>query len=264
VNLSAQQFHLLRRFFIGAAMKRIDRISPQGEKEIRQMTRRELLKLLPLATLGAAAIPGVNETLLKAGASLADRAGERLYRPANLATSFRASDLTPLEKFPVNNYSAYDPANDLADWTLEVEGMVARPGEYTMEAIKELPKQTQIVRHICIEGWDVIGEFAGARLADFLQLVGVDPAAKFVEVSCLDDYYSSYDIASCLHPQTLLCYEMYGQALPSAHGAPLRIHMPVKLGYKSAKYVYSMRVSNVLGKQKGFWEDQGYSWYGGV
>ncbi len=97
-----------------------------------------------------------------------------------------------------------------------------------------------------------------------LQLVGADPAARFVEVACLDDYYSSYDVESCLHPQTLLCWEMYGQPLTAEHGAPLRLHMPVKLGYKSAKYIYSIRVSNVLGKEKGFWEDQGYSWYGGI
>lgn len=245
-------------------MKRIDRTQPLNEKELRRMTRRELLKMLPLAALGAAAVPGLNERLLKAGFSLADRAGERLYRAAKLAPTYRAAELTPFEKFPVNNYSAYDPSNDLAEWTLEVEGLVARPGEYTLDAIKELPKQTQIVRHLCVEGWDVVGEFAGARLADFLKLVGADPSARYVEVSCLDDYYSSYDIASCLHPQTLLCYEMYGQALTNAHGAPLRIHTPIKLGYKSAKYIYSMRVGNVLGKQTGFWEDQGYSWYGGV
>jgi DMSO/TMAO reductase YedYZ molybdopterin-dependent catalytic subunit len=95
-------------------------------------------------------------------------------------------------------------------------------------------------------------------------MVGADPAARFVEVACLDDYYSSYDIDSCLHPQTLLCWEMYGQPLTAGHGAPLRLHMPVKLGYKSAKHIYSIRVSNVLGKEKGFWEDQGYSWYGGI
>ena len=133
-----------------------------------------------------------------------------------------------------------------------------------LEQIKALPKQEQNVKHICIEGWDVIGNFGGVRLAEFLQFVGADPAARFVEVGCLDDYYSSYDIESCLHPQTLLCYEMYGQPLANLHGAPLRIHMPVKLGYKSAKYIYLIRVSNVLRKEKGFWEDQGYSWHGGI
>jgi hypothetical protein len=53
----------------------------------------------------------------------------------------------------------------------------------------------------------------GARFSDILKMVGPDPAARYVEISCLDDYYSSYDIESCLHPQTLLCWEMYGEPL---------------------------------------------------
>jgi DMSO/TMAO reductase YedYZ molybdopterin-dependent catalytic subunit len=61
----------------------------------------------------------------------------------------------------------------------------------------------QNVRHICLEGWDVIGTFGGARMADLLTMVGADPDARFVEIGCMDDYYSSLDMASCLHPQTL-------------------------------------------------------------
>jgi DMSO/TMAO reductase YedYZ molybdopterin-dependent catalytic subunit len=235
-----------------------------SKKSLRRMSRRELLKLTPIMGLGAFAIPGFSEKTVKRGLELSDRAAEKFFSGRRMAQTFSDRSLTPLENFPINSYSEYDPANDLAEWTLTVEGMVERPGEYTLDQIKSLPKQTQNVRHLCIEGWDVIGNFGGARLSDFLKLVGADENARFVEVACLDDYYSSYDMASCLHPQTLLCYEMYGQPLTGAHGAPLRIHMPVKLGYKSAKHLYSIRVSNVLRKEKGFWEDQGYSWYGGI
>lgn len=228
------------------------------------MKRRELLKLTPLLAMGAIALPSVNERLLKAGLKWSDRASQMLFSEQHLAQTFRDAAVTAMDKFPVNSYSDYSPENDLESWKLIVEGMVARPGEYTLEQIKALPKQTQNVKHICIEGWDVIGNFGGARMLDFLQFVGVDPAAKFIEVACLDDYFTSFDIASCVHPQTLLCYEMYGQPLTAAHGAPLRIHMPVKLGYKSAKHIYTMRVSNMLSKETGFWEDQGYSWHGGI
>lgn len=228
------------------------------------MSRRELLKLTPIVAMGAFAVPKSNERLIKSGMNLSDRASQLFFNRDRLAQTFDDRDLTPLEKFPVNSYSEYDPSADLEKWTLTVEGMVERPGEYKLEQIKALPKHTQNVRHICIEGWDVIGAFGGARLSDFLRIVGADRSARFVEVACLDDYYSSYDIESCLHPQTLLCYEMYDQPLTPAHGAPLRIHMPVKLGYKSAKFLYSIRVSNVLSREKGFWEDQGYSWYGGI
>jgi DMSO/TMAO reductase YedYZ molybdopterin-dependent catalytic subunit len=122
----------------------------------------------------------------------------------------------------------------------------------------------QNTRHICIEGWDVIGSFAGTRVDDFLTQVGADPSARFLEVECADDYYESIDMASARHPQSLLCYEMYGQPLSREHGAPLRLVMPTKLGYKQAKYIVAMRVTRVLSARRGYWEDQGYSWHGGI
>jgi DMSO/TMAO reductase YedYZ molybdopterin-dependent catalytic subunit len=234
------------------------------EQRVRSLNRRELLKLLPIVAMGSFAVPKLNERLVHQGLALSDRAAKVLLNRQGLAQTFSERDLTLLDRFPINSYSEYDPTPDLNNWTLTVEGLVKRPGEYKLEQITALPKQAQNVRHICIEGWDVIGNFGGVRMADFLQFVGADPAARFIEVACLDYYYSSYDIESCLHPQTLLCYEMYGRPLLPAHGAPLRMHMPVKLGYKSAKYLSSIRVSNVLGREKGFWEDQGYSWYGGI
>jgi DMSO/TMAO reductase YedYZ molybdopterin-dependent catalytic subunit len=91
-----------------------------------------------------------------------------------------------------------------------VDGLVTRPGTYTFDQIAALPKVVQNVRHICIEGWDVVGNFGGARLCDLLALVGAETTARFIEIGCLDDYYSSIDMASALHPQTLACYEMYG------------------------------------------------------
>ena len=96
-------------------------------------------------------------------------------------------------------------------------------------------------------------------------LIGANTGAKFLEVECADDYYESIDMASALHPQSLFCYEMYGQPLDRGHGAPLRLQMPTKLGYKQAKYLDTIRVTNVLKPGKtGYWEDQGYSWFGGL
>ena len=231
----------------------------------RRMTRREILGLAPLSLLAAMAVPDAREPILRAGLAATDRAGEWLFRPSQLAPTYDDADLTPFERFPVNSYSAFEPSDaDLAKWQLYVEGLVSRPGTYWFDEIAALPRVVQNVRHICIEGWDVVGNFGGARLGDLLALVGADPTARFVEIGCLDDYYSSIDMASALHPQTLACYEMYGRPLTAGHGAPMRLHVPVKLGYKSAKHVYSLRVSNVLRAEKGFWEDQGYSWYGGI
>ncbi|MBI4852327.1 MAG: molybdopterin-dependent oxidoreductase [Acidobacteria bacterium] len=247
----------------------MEKLQPQEHvKEIQKLAmskikRRELLKLLPI---GAASIslPLFNESLIKQGLSFSDWVSETLYNPNQLAEVFTDSQVTEFKKFPYNTYDKDDPEVDLENWRLSVEGLVEKAGDYKLEQIQALPKYTQNVRHICIEGWDVIGNFAGAKLADFLKMIGADSKARFVEVICADYYYSSYDMASCLHPQTLLCYEMYGKPLDRGHGAPLRIHMPTKLGYKSCKYLISLRVSNILSKDKGFWEDQGYSWFAGI
>ncbi len=71
----------------------------------------------------------------------------------------------------------------------------------------------QNTRHICVEGWDVIGRFGDAQVGDFLDHIGADPSASFVLVTCADGYYESLDRALTRHPQSLLCYEMYDRPL---------------------------------------------------
>ena len=233
------------------------------EKKLRQVSRREVLKLAPVLALGAFAIPKWQEVLLKKGLGFSDWASARLFRPEHLATTFDNSALTPPPKFPINGYDVDDPGVDLENWTLAVSGAVQKPGQYKLSQFQALPRVRQNTRHICVEGWDVIGRFGGARLSDFLNMVGADPAAKFITVNCADDYYESLDMPTALHPQTLLCYEMYEQPLTREHGAPLRLQIPTKIGYKQAKYLTELKVTHVLDKV-GYWEDQGYSWFYGL
>ena len=244
---------------------------PAGE-EIRLMTsgqrrginRRELLKLLPVVAIGAFAIPKLQEPLLMDGLHLSDWASEKLFSKHRLAQTYSNSQVAPFEKFPYNYYDVADPDVDLEKWTLTVEGMVKHPGDYKLSQVQAFPKVVQNTRHVCVEGWDVIGNFGGTRASDFLRAVGADLSAKYLEVTCVDDYYESIDMATILQPQTLFCYEMYGQPLDRGHGAPLRLQMPTKLGYKQAKYLDTIRVTNVLNRPAGYWEDQGYDWFGGL
>jgi DMSO/TMAO reductase YedYZ molybdopterin-dependent catalytic subunit len=231
---------------------------PTDKRKCKAASRRELLKLLPLAALGAFAVPKLQEPLLKTGMAFSDWMSDKFFRSHHLAPTFDASDLTPLDKFYVNTFDVDDPEVDFDHWSLAVSGEVQKPGNYTLEVIKALPKVSQNTRHICVEGWDVIGRFGGARLADFLAMVGADPHARFITVECADSYYESVDMATALHPQSLLCYDMYDQPLTREHGAPLRLRTPTKIGYKQAKYLTTLTVSNVLSKV-GYWEDQGYS-----
>lgn len=232
--------------------------SPIDQRKFKGMTRRELLKLTPLLAVGAFAIPALQKPLLKAGLGLSDWAATTTFRRHHLAPTFADSELAPFDKFPINDYDVDDPGVDLDAWTLTVDGAVHKPGDYTLAQIQSLPKVRQNTRHVCVEGWDVIGRFGGALLSDFLQLIGADTTARFVHVECADDYYSSIDMATALHPQTLLCYEMYDQPLTREHGAPLRLQIPTRIGYQQAKYLTDLTVTNVL-QRVGYWEDQGYS-----
>lgn len=236
-----------------------------GRSEFRRLSRREVLKLAPALAVGAFAIPSLRKPLLQRGVAFSDWASGVLFRGQHPADTFADSDLTPLSKFPFNSYDDDDPGVDLGVWTLTAGGLVAKPGEYTLSQIRALPKTTQNTRHVCVEGWDVIGSFGGVRIADFLASVGADTTARFISVECADDYYESLDMATALHPNSLLCYEMYGQPLERGHGAPLRLSLPTKLGYKSAKYLTKLEVTNLVpADHRGYWVDQGYSWYGGL
>jgi DMSO/TMAO reductase YedYZ molybdopterin-dependent catalytic subunit len=250
----------------------IPSVGPAGEPirvaspaERRRMNRRELLKLIPVVAVGAFAIPKFRQPVLDEGLAFSDGASGKLFGRHRLAQTFSNRDVVPFERFPYNFYDVADPGVDLDTWTLKVQGLVQRPGEYKLEQIQALSKIVQNTRHVCVEGWDVIGNFGGARASDFLRLIGADTSARFLEVECADGYYESIDMVTMLHPQTLFCYEMYGQPLDRGHGAPLRLQMPTKIGYKQAKYLVTIGVTNVLqGDRRGYWEDQGYSWYGGL
>ncbi|HEY1272135.1 MAG TPA: molybdopterin-dependent oxidoreductase [Terriglobales bacterium] len=233
------------------------------DHKFKRATRRELLKLTPVLVLGAFAIPPLQRKLLKAGLGFGDWVSKGFFRSGHLAPTFDDSEVAPFDKFPINDYDVDDPGVDLDNWTLTVSGEVQKPGDYTLAQIQSLPRLRQNTRHVCVEGWDVIGRFGGARLSDFLNLIGADPHARFITVECADDYYESLDMATARHPQTLLCYEMYDRPLTREHGAPLRLQIPTKIGYKQAKYLTDLRVTHVVEKV-GYWEDQGYSWFSGL
>ena len=245
---------------VPAAKKVVTGVNESGYP---RLSRRELLKLAPIVVLGAFAVPSLQQSLLKKGLGFSDWASRRLFRRGHLAHTFADSELTPLERFPINDYDVDDPGVILESWTLTVGGAVQKPGNYRLTEIQALPRIRQNTRHVCVEGWDVIGRFGGARLSDFLNMIGADTSARFISVGCADDYYESLDMETALHPQTLLCYEMYDQPLTREHGAPLRLQIPTKVGYKQAKYLTELKVTNILDKV-GYWEDQGYSEFYGL
>jgi DMSO/TMAO reductase YedYZ molybdopterin-dependent catalytic subunit len=220
--------------------------------------------MLPLASAALLLHPTWQREAIERGLALSDSVSGVVFSGSQLAPVFSDREVTPLDRYPLNSYLTHDPEIDLDAWRLRVSGLVHNAGEYSLSDLGALPRVRQNTRHICIEGWDVIGSFGGVRLRDFLMAIGVDAQARFVEFRCADDYYESLDIEVARHPQSLLCDEMYGAPLTREHGAPLRLVLPTRLGYKQAKYITSLRVTNVLGPTRGYWVDRGYSWHGGL
>lgn len=183
-------------------------------------------------------------------------------QPRQAVPELPDSELTPEDGFRLNSYSTDEPDFSLADWRLTVSGLVRAPGEYTLGQINSFPKKVMNTKHCCVEGWSMNIKWGGTPLRVFLAGIGADPSARYLHVRSADDYYTTYDMPSALHPQTLLCYEAFSKPLDLGHGAPLRIVMPTKLGYKSAKWITSLEITNE--KKGGYWEDQGYEWFAGL
>ena len=128
--------------------------------------------------------------------------------------------------------------------------------------LRAMPQESQITRHICIEGWSAIGQWSGVRLRDFLVRIGADTRARYVAFRCADDYRGSIDMATALHPQTLLALTFRGAPLPPRYGFPLKLRVPTKLGFKNPKHIVAIEVTNTF--PGGFWEDYGYNWFSGL
>jgi DMSO/TMAO reductase YedYZ molybdopterin-dependent catalytic subunit len=185
-----------------------------------------------------------------------------LFSPSRLAPELPAAATTPESAFPAYFVSDAMPTAP-PNWALAVGGLVERPLVLTLDQLRKLPRTEMRVRHHCVEGWSAVASWQGVRLSEIAKMAGLKPGVRYVEFDSFDDdYYSSWDLGSAMHPQTLLAYGFNGHPLGPPHGAPLRVYSAVKLGYKMCKYL--TQVNFLPNKTGGYWEDQGYDWFGGV
>jgi DMSO/TMAO reductase YedYZ molybdopterin-dependent catalytic subunit len=148
-------------------------------------------------------------------------------------------------------------------WRLEVSGLVRKPLSLTLDDLIKLPTIRQKVDHFCVEGWNARAEWSGVRVSELAKLAQATPDAGYVDFQSFDnDYHESWDIDTALHRQTLVAIAMDGRLLGPGHGAPARVHSPLKLGYKNTKYL--TKVVFLPAKNGGYWSDQGYEWYAGT
>ncbi|AXF03821.1 molybdopterin-dependent oxidoreductase [Paraburkholderia hospita] len=184
-----------------------------------------------------------------------------LFDPNKLAPTYPESMIT--RPFPFNAFYDIDdvPEVDAASYRLQVGGLAHGKGVWTLDELRALPQESQITRHICIEGWSAIGHWGGVRFSDFLRRAGADTSAKYVSLRCADNYWTSIDMPTALHAQTLLTLTYDNDVLPPKYGFPMKLRMPTKLGYKNPKHIVSIEITNQY--PGGYWENQGYNWFGG-
>jgi DMSO/TMAO reductase YedYZ molybdopterin-dependent catalytic subunit len=185
----------------------------------------------------------------------------KIFSPQRLAPEFPESRLT--QPFPFNAFYGEDeaPLVDANDYKLEISGRVKEKKAWSLPELYALPQVSQVTRHICVEGWSAIGKWSGPRFSDFLQRVGADTTARYVGFKCADKYYGSVDMATALHPQTIMAFRYADQVLPAKYGFPWKLRVPTKLGFKNPKHIVAMFVTN--DNPGGYWEDQGYNWFSG-
>jgi DMSO/TMAO reductase YedYZ molybdopterin-dependent catalytic subunit len=240
----------------------------QNRKLVEDINRRGLLR--GAVSLGALTmLTGCDVTeddsvqkVLRAVSAWNDGVQELIFRPEHLAPTFRPDQVVKPARF--NAYYDIEDVKpvDGASWKLELTGRIANKQPWTAQQIYQLPEQEIIIRHVCVEGWDYIGQWSGVNLKSFFERIGADTTAKYVYFICNDDYTESIDMATALHPQTMLATKYAGNILADPFGYPLRLRTSTKLGYKNAKWIKAIEVTNDF--RETFWSKQGFNWFAGI
>jgi DMSO/TMAO reductase YedYZ molybdopterin-dependent catalytic subunit len=194
------------------------------------------------------------------------RGNARLYHESDISAEYRIDSLDT----PSDTRYADVARDDWRGYRLPITGLVERPQVFTLAELRAMPQLSEITRHDCVEGWSVIGQWGGVRLSTVLAMAQPKSTARYVVFKCFDkdesgtEYYESLDLHEAAHPQTLLGLDLNGKPVDPDHGAPVRLRIPTQLGYKSAKWVREIALTDAMPAKGGYWEDQGYEWYAGI
>ncbi|KAM3100333.1 molybdopterin-dependent oxidoreductase [Phormidesmis sp. 146-12] len=236
----------------------------------KRFSRRQLLQ---------AGLSGAGLLLTGCGSSLLSETVGQLSEPLNQSIETLLLSQEPVPEFDVaaiesdklliNSFNgtpqlAIKDSKERAQFRLSITGQVNNPLRLSLVDLEKMPLTSMVIQHVCVEGWAAIVQWGGVRLRDLLMLAQPKNGAKYVYFKSADGYLESWDLASTLHPQTLMAYQKNGQPLSPENGAPLRLASPIKLGYKQSKWVTEITLVDRLLPNKGYWEDQGYEWFGGL
>jgi DMSO/TMAO reductase YedYZ molybdopterin-dependent catalytic subunit len=235
---------------------------------IRSLERRKLIRgglsLGALVMLTGCDVkrPASVQAALLAISRMNDEVQALLFDPNHLAPTYPSSMILRPPKFNAY-YDVMDvkPVNG-ETWRLELSGLIANKRPWTVRDLQAIPQNSMVIKHICVEGWSYIGGWTGVPLRIFLERIGADLRAQYVAFKTADDYPSSIDMATALHPQTLLAIKYGGETLTDPFGYPVRLRMATKLGYKNPKWITALEVTNTY--PGGFWEKKGFPWFAGI
>jgi len=237
-------------------------------KLLREIDRRKLLRgAMSLGALTFLTGCDVTETdevqkALRAVSSWNDFAQSLIFRPDHLAPTYSESQVVKPPRFNAH-YDVEDVKPvDVAGWKLELSGRIDNKKPWTAADIYALPEQEMIIRHVCIEGWDYIGQWSGVNLKQFLQRIGADLTAKYIAFRCADGYTEALDMPTALHPQTILATKYARQPITDPFGFPLRLRTATKIGFKNAKWLTAMEVTNDFPET--YYSKEGFNWFSGM
>lgn len=237
-------------------------------KLLQEIDRRKVLR--GAVSLGALSfLTGCNvsevdqvQTALRAVSQWNDLAQSVIFRPNHLAPTYAESQVVKPPRFNAHyNIEDVQPV-DVNGWKLELSGLIADKRPWRASDIYALPEQEMIIKHFCIEGWDYVGQWSGVNLKAFLQRVGADLSAKYVAFRCADDYTESLDMPSALHPQTMLATKYAKEYMADPFGFPLRLRTATKVGFKNAKWITAIEVTN--DRTPTYYEKEGFNWFSGI
>ena len=241
------------------------------DQEISRRTRRSLLTGGIAAAAGAGLwawianspaeenIPGA----LRRGLQFNEKLSRGIFNGDRRAPEFPLDQA--VKKVRVNEDIGMSEDVDRATWKVKVSGAAGHEDavEVPLAEIQKLPHVEHVTELKCVEGWSQVVHWGGARFADLAKLYPPPAGTQYVAMETPDgEYYVGLDLESALQPQTLLVYEMSGQAITEEHGAPLRLCIPTKYGIKNIKQMASIRYTNQ--RPKDYWAERGYDWYAGL
>jgi DMSO/TMAO reductase YedYZ molybdopterin-dependent catalytic subunit len=243
-------------------------ILKDNKRLVEQIDRRNVLRgaisLGALAMLTGCSVSENDQVqkALRAVSNWNDGVQGLIFRPNHLAPTFSESQILKPPRFNAH-YDIEDVKPvDGASWRFELAGRIENKKSWTLNEIYALPEQELIIRHICVEGWDYIGQWSGPNLRAFLERIGADLTAKYIGFRCADGYTESIDMATALHPQTILATKYAKETITEPYGFPLRLRTSTKLGFKNPKWLVAMEVTNEFPDT--YYHKEGFNWFSGI